>query len=56
MNSTTREPAEILIVDDDSLTLAGATEASLIADKIPYVAGKAFYANNARGQIVIDWL
>jgi len=38
MNSTTREPAEILIVDEDSLTLASATAALDSAGHIVYQA------------------
>jgi two-component system chemotaxis response regulator CheY len=38
MNTTTREPAEILIVDEDSLTLAGATEALDSAGHLVYQA------------------
>ncbi len=35
-------------------SMAGETEQTLIAQKVPYVAGKASYANNARGQIIGD--
>jgi NAD(P) transhydrogenase len=35
-------------------SMAGETEASLIAKKVPYVAGRASYAHNARGQIIGD--
>ena len=35
-------------------SMAGATEASLASDQVAYVAGKASYANNARGQIIGD--
>lgn len=38
MNSTNREPAEILIVDEDSLSLASATEALDAAGHIVYQA------------------
>src|SRR6476660_9808554 len=38
MNSTNREPAEILIVDEDSLSLASATEALDAAGHIIYQA------------------
>jgi NAD(P) transhydrogenase len=35
-------------------SMAGETEESLTAKKIPYVVGKAAYADNARGQIIGD--
>jgi NAD(P) transhydrogenase len=35
-------------------SMAGETEESLTAKKVPYVAGKATYAANARGQIIGD--
>lgn len=35
-------------------SMAGETEESLTAKQIPYVAGKARYADNARGQIIGD--
>ncbi len=35
-------------------SMAGKTEEELIAEKVPYVAGKAGYASNARGQIIGD--
>jgi NAD(P) transhydrogenase len=35
-------------------SMAGETEDSLVAKKVPYVAGKAFYSSNARGQIIGD--
>ena len=35
-------------------SMAGETEESLTAKQIPYVAGKALYAANARGQIIGD--
>jgi NAD(P) transhydrogenase len=35
-------------------SMAGQTEEQLIAAKVPYVAGKATYAANARGQIIGD--
>ncbi len=35
-------------------SMAGATEESLIADEIPYIVGRASYAENARGQIIGD--
>ncbi|HEX8200358.1 MAG TPA: Si-specific NAD(P)(+) transhydrogenase [Isosphaeraceae bacterium] len=35
-------------------SMVGATEEELIAQKIPYVAGRASYAQNARGQIIGD--
>src|SRR6185369_9588956 len=38
MNSTNREPAEILIVDEDSLSLASATEALDAAGHVVYQA------------------
>src|SRR6478735_8073748 len=38
MNSTNREPAEILIVDEDSLSLASATEALDSAGHVVYQA------------------
>ena len=38
MNSTNREPAEILIVDEDSISLASATEALDAADHIVFQA------------------
>jgi NAD(P) transhydrogenase len=34
--------------------MVGETEEALIENKIPYVAGRASYANNARGQIIGD--
>jgi NAD(P) transhydrogenase len=36
------------------LSMAGETEESLQQKKIDYVAGRATYANNARGQIIGD--
>jgi NAD(P) transhydrogenase len=36
------------------VSMAGETEESLAAKKIPYVAGKATYASNARGKIIGD--
>jgi NAD(P) transhydrogenase len=35
-------------------SMAGATEEGLVADKVPYIAGRASYAANARGQIIGD--
>jgi NAD(P) transhydrogenase len=35
-------------------SMAGATEESLIEEKIPYIAGRASYSANARGQIIGD--
>jgi NAD(P) transhydrogenase len=35
-------------------SMAGETEQTLMEQKIPYVVGKASYANNARGQIIGD--
>jgi NAD(P) transhydrogenase len=35
-------------------SMAGETEESLAAKQIPFVAGRASYANNARGQIIGD--
>ena len=35
-------------------SMVGETEEALIENKIPYVAGRASYANNARGQIIGD--
>jgi NAD(P) transhydrogenase len=35
-------------------SMAGATEEALVAQKIPYVVGKASYVKNARGQIIGD--
>jgi NAD(P) transhydrogenase len=35
-------------------SMAGATEESLQANRVPYVAGKATYASNARGHIIGD--
>ena len=32
--------------------MVGETEESLLQQKVPYVVGKAFYENNARGQII----
>src|SRR5207244_1121384 len=35
-------------------SMAGETEQTLTAQKIPYIVGRANYANNARGQIIGD--
>jgi NAD(P) transhydrogenase len=35
-------------------SMAGETEESLQEQKVPYVEGKAYYAQNARGQIIGD--
>jgi NAD(P) transhydrogenase len=35
-------------------SMAGDTEEALTARQVPYVVGKAFYADNARGQIIGD--
>ncbi len=35
-------------------SMAGATEESLIEQKVPYIAGRASYSANARGQIIGD--
>ncbi len=35
-------------------SMAGATEDELVSKKVPYIAGRASYASNARGQIIGD--
>jgi NAD(P) transhydrogenase len=35
-------------------SMAGETEESLVRERVPYVAGRARYANHARGQIIGD--